>query len=136
MPKLTVLSLSLLVASSSAFAPPAGSFCSSTKALSAATFTGSTQPRALQARSALLQRRAARLSMAAAQAEATKSAMTADGHTIGVVGATGAVGEEIVSVLHRRGFPVKELKLFSSARSAGKVISCFQLCCTVLVIGL
>eukprot|EP00953_Heterococcus_sp_UTEX-ZZ885_P020456 11444-Heterococcus_DN1.PRE.3 len=123
MPKLTVLSLSLLVASSSAFAPPAASFCSSTKALSAATFTGSTQPRALQARSALLQRRAARLTMAAAQAEATKGAMTADGHTIGVVGATGAVGEEIVSVLHRRGFPVKELKLFSSARSAGKVKS-------------
>eukprot|EP00953_Heterococcus_sp_UTEX-ZZ885_P022999 12674-Heterococcus_DN1.PRE.3 len=123
MPKLTVLSLSLLVASSSAFAPPAASFCSSTKALSAATFTGSTQPRALQARSALLQRRATRLSMAAAQAEATKGAMTADRHTIGVVGATGAVGEEIVSVLHRRGFPVKELKLFSSARSAGKVKS-------------
>jgi aspartate-semialdehyde dehydrogenase len=63
--------------------------------------------------------------MAAAQAEVTKGVMTADGHTIGVVGATGAVGEEIVSVLHRRGFPVKELKLFSSARSAGKVTSCF-----------
>lgn len=42
---------------------------------------------------------------------------------VGVVGATGAVGEEIVSVLHRRGFPVSELNLFSSARSAGKVKS-------------
>jgi Semialdehyde dehydrogenase, NAD binding domain len=136
MPKLTALSLSLLVASSSAFAPPAASFCSSTKALSAATFTGPTQPRALQARSALVQRRAARLSMATAQAEATKSAMTADGHTIGVVGATGAVGEEIVSVLHRRGFPVKELKLFSSARSAGKVGSFSASCYAVLAFEL
>ncbi|KAG5181917.1 aspartate-semialdehyde dehydrogenase [Tribonema minus] len=49
------------------------------------------------------------------------TAAVADGYTVGVVGATGAVGEEIVSVLSRRGFPVKQLKLFSSARSAGKV---------------
>merc|ERR1719247_458317 len=39
---------------------------------------------------------------------------------IGVVGVTGAVGEEIIDVLGNRGFPVAELKLFASARSAGK----------------
>jgi len=39
---------------------------------------------------------------------------------IGVVGVTGAVGVEIIDVLGKRGFPVSELKLFASARSAGK----------------
>lgn len=40
--------------------------------------------------------------------------------TIGIVGATGAVGIEIISVLHRRDFPLEKLHLFASARSAGK----------------
>jgi len=39
---------------------------------------------------------------------------------IGVVGVTGAVGKEIIDVLGNRNFPVEELKLFASARSAGK----------------
>ena len=39
---------------------------------------------------------------------------------IGVVGVTGAVGKEIIDVLGNRKFPVAELKLFASARSAGK----------------
>jgi len=39
---------------------------------------------------------------------------------IGVVGVTGAVGQEIISVLGNRDFPVSELKLFASARSAGQ----------------
>lgn len=39
---------------------------------------------------------------------------------IGVVGVTGAVGQEIIDVLGNRKFPVAELKLFASARSAGK----------------
>jgi len=39
---------------------------------------------------------------------------------VGVVGVTGAVGVEIIDVLGNRGFPVSELKLFASARSAGK----------------
>ncbi|CAM9638628.1 unnamed protein product [Ectocarpus sp. 4 AP-2014] len=43
------------------------------------------------------------------------------GKKVGVVGATGAVGEEIVGCLEKRGFAVSELKLFASARSAGKV---------------
>jgi aspartate-semialdehyde dehydrogenase len=41
---------------------------------------------------------------------------------VGVIGATGAVGQELVKVLGRRGFPVTELKLFSSERSAGTVM--------------
>jgi aspartate-semialdehyde dehydrogenase len=39
---------------------------------------------------------------------------------VGVIGVTGAVGKEIIEVLHNRKFPVSELKLFASARSAGK----------------
>merc|ERR1719409_1239584 len=39
---------------------------------------------------------------------------------VGVVGVTGAVGVEIIDVLGNRKFPVSELKLFASARSAGK----------------
>jgi aspartate-semialdehyde dehydrogenase len=44
--------------------------------------------------------------------------MRVDGKRVAVVGATGAVGTEMISVLHRRGFPVSELKLFASERSA------------------
>jgi len=39
---------------------------------------------------------------------------------VGVVGVTGAVGVEIIDVLGNRGFPVEELKLMGSSRSAGK----------------
>ncbi|SDM99587.1 aspartate-semialdehyde dehydrogenase [Paenibacillus sp. yr247] len=38
---------------------------------------------------------------------------------VAVVGATGAVGEQIIRLLEERNFPIKELKLLSSARSAG-----------------
>lgn len=38
---------------------------------------------------------------------------------VGVIGATGAVGRELVEVLHKRRFPVTELRLFASTRSAG-----------------
>jgi len=38
---------------------------------------------------------------------------------VGVIGATGAVGRELVAVLGKRGFPVTELRLFASTRSAG-----------------
>lgn len=38
---------------------------------------------------------------------------------VAVVGATGAVGEQILGLLEKRNFPIKELKLLSSARSAG-----------------
>lgn len=41
---------------------------------------------------------------------------------VGIVGATGAVGMEIIRVLATRKYPVKELRLFASARSAGNSI--------------
>ena len=41
---------------------------------------------------------------------------------VGVFGATGAVGREIVQVLGDRKFPLTELKLYSSPRSAGTVM--------------
>src|ERR687887_1795187 len=39
---------------------------------------------------------------------------------IAVVGATGAVGREMVRILEERAFPADELALFSSPRSAGR----------------
>ncbi|MCX8029593.1 MAG: aspartate-semialdehyde dehydrogenase [Brevinematales bacterium] len=39
---------------------------------------------------------------------------------VAVVGATGAVGQEMVKTLEQRNFPVKELYLFASERSKGK----------------
>jgi aspartate-semialdehyde dehydrogenase len=39
---------------------------------------------------------------------------------VAVVGATGAVGEEFLRVLAQRAFPIGELRLLASARSAGK----------------
>jgi len=40
--------------------------------------------------------------------------------SVGVVGVTGAVGKEIISVLGERGIPMSKIRLFASARSAGK----------------
>jgi aspartate-semialdehyde dehydrogenase len=42
---------------------------------------------------------------------------------VAIVGATGAVGAELLKVLQRRSFPVASLRAISSARSAGKTIS-------------
>ncbi|HEY2589723.1 MAG TPA: aspartate-semialdehyde dehydrogenase [Tepidisphaeraceae bacterium] len=39
---------------------------------------------------------------------------------VAIVGATGAVGQEFLTVLAERKFPIKNLKLLASARSAGK----------------
>jgi len=44
------------------------------------------------------------------------------GYHIAVVGATGAVGQELLCVLERRNFPVASLRPISSARSAGKSV--------------
>lgn len=46
-----------------------------------------------------------------------------DRYTVAVVGATGAVGKEMVKVLEERGFPVGNLRLFASQRSAGDTMS-------------
>ena len=42
--------------------------------------------------------------------------------TVGIVGATGAVGQELLALLHDRKFPLASLRLFASARSVGKVV--------------
>ena len=42
--------------------------------------------------------------------------------TVAIVGATGAVGVEILKCLEERNFPVKSLRLFASPRSAGKTM--------------
>ena len=41
-------------------------------------------------------------------------------YNVAVVGATGAVGVEMIKTLEKRNFPVANLKLLASARSAGK----------------
>ncbi|HLQ08954.1 MAG TPA: aspartate-semialdehyde dehydrogenase [Steroidobacteraceae bacterium] len=45
------------------------------------------------------------------------------GAVVAIVGATGAVGVELIRCLEVRGFPVSELRLFASARSAGKTLT-------------
>ncbi len=47
---------------------------------------------------------------------------TRDGLIVGVVGATGMVGRELLALLERRKFPVRELRPFSSGRTAASVI--------------
>ncbi len=42
--------------------------------------------------------------------------------SVGIVGATGAVGQELIRLLHEREFPFSTLKLLASGRSAGKEI--------------
>ena len=44
----------------------------------------------------------------------------ANSAVVGVVGATGAVGSELVKVLHDRKFPLREVQLFASERSADR----------------
>jgi len=41
-------------------------------------------------------------------------------YTVGIAGATGAVGIEMIETLEKRNFPVKNLRLFASERSVGK----------------
>ena len=43
-------------------------------------------------------------------------------YTVAVLGATGAVGQEMIKILQERHFPVKELIPLASARSAGKTL--------------
>ncbi len=43
-------------------------------------------------------------------------------YTVAVVGATGVVGNEMVSILEERNFPVERLRLFASERSEGKTL--------------
>ena len=45
------------------------------------------------------------------------------GAVVAIVGASGAVGVELIGCLEERGFPVSELRLFASARSAGRTLT-------------
>lgn len=43
-------------------------------------------------------------------------------YRVGIVGATGAVGQELIGLLLSRSFPFAELRLLASARSAGRIL--------------
>jgi aspartate-semialdehyde dehydrogenase len=45
-----------------------------------------------------------------------------EGRSVAVVGATGAVGQEMLRVLAERDFPIREIRLLASERSAGKKV--------------
>lgn len=45
-----------------------------------------------------------------------------DKYNLGIIGATGAVGQEMLKVLERRSFPLKNLRCFASERSIGKTV--------------
>lgn len=47
----------------------------------------------------------------------------ASGLVVAVVGVTGAVGQTTLKILEERKFPVRELRAFASARSAGKTVT-------------
>ena len=44
-------------------------------------------------------------------------------YRVAILGATGEVGREMMKILEERQFPIAELKLLASARSAGKKLS-------------
>lgn len=51
------------------------------------------------------------------------AAASSPSFTVGIVGATGAVGKEIRTCLEARDFPVDKLRIFGSSRSAGSVVT-------------
>ena len=62
-------------------------------------------------------------------------------YNVGILGATGAVGREMLKVLEERSFPMGELRLLASSRSVGKKIPyCgkeyeVQLACNIGIAG-
>ncbi|WP_223588477.1 aspartate-semialdehyde dehydrogenase [Neobacillus bataviensis] len=48
--------------------------------------------------------------------------MNQNGYHVAVVGATGAVGQQMIQTLLKENFPIRKLSLLSSARSAGKIV--------------
>ena len=53
-------------------------------------------------------------------------------YQVGIVGATGAVGQELIALLAARQFPVSELRPMASARSVGRQIDFAGTKCTVV----
>ena len=53
---------------------------------------------------------------------AAPTALSMSALTVGIVGATGAVGKEIRQCLETRNFPVEKLRIFGSERSAGSTV--------------
>ncbi len=58
-----------------------------------------------------------------------------DKYIVAVVGATGAVGNEMVAVLEERNFPVQKLRLFASERSEGKTLEFHDQAVSVEILG-
>lgn len=44
------------------------------------------------------------------------------GYTVAVVGATGAVGAQMIKMLEESSLPIEKVRYLASARSAGKVL--------------
>ncbi|MDP0488831.1 MAG: aspartate-semialdehyde dehydrogenase [Fusobacterium sp. JB021] len=44
-------------------------------------------------------------------------------YNVGILGATGAVGQEMIKLLEERNFPIENIRFFASSRSAGKEIN-------------
>ena len=43
-------------------------------------------------------------------------------YNVAILGATGAVGQEMIKILMERNFPINELHLLASKRSAGRCV--------------
>ncbi|MFA9477856.1 aspartate-semialdehyde dehydrogenase [Phycisphaerales bacterium AB-hyl4] len=56
-------------------------------------------------------------------ADQSRSAGRTSAPNVAIVGVTGAVGQEFLRVLEQRNFPIGELKMLASARSAGKSVA-------------
>ncbi len=70
-----------------------------------------------------------------AMSSARSSSSAARAPRVAIVGATGAVGEEFLRVLHQRSFPMASLKLLASSRSAGKTLNYGDQVLTVEALG-
>ena len=101
---LALAATALAFPSAQAFAPTS-SVSLARPSSAASTFASSSRISSSSSRSpAFVSRSSAALSMS---------------YTVGVVGATGAVGKEIVGCLEKSSFPVGKLRIFGSSRSAG-----------------
>ena len=105
------LAVSLVVASnvesSSAFQPHSAAFVSSARSFARPSTGNSFQSSSFQS---------------ATRPTWRHSSLSMSGYSVGIVGATGAVGKEIRSCLETRKFPVERLRIFGSERSAGNQV--------------